>query len=172
MSEIVEKFNKHISYKYFVHVKDKSVTLREENEGGKKGAYNVKFAIDDELIVIKDVEEMKKRTNSNYIVDPPSDCDFILISIMKRKLYFVELKDTKVNHEEVKNQLVAGVKWADHLLFCANLNSLIDESWTKVNICVRHDYARPSLGKIKPEQIQGEKVYFVRGNTFTLNKFR
>lgn len=172
MNELVEKFEKHISYKYYKHVDGSVVTLVEDNIGGRKGKYQVRFNIDDELIMIKDIEKMKLTKNSNYIIHPPSDCDFVLISMSKKKIYFIELKDTQFDKLEVKEQLQSGQKWADHLLFCANLTNIVDEHWKKINICVKYCHSRPSTTKIKPEEIQDEKIYFVKGNFFNLNKFR
>lgn len=172
MKKIIDNFEKHISQDYYACVNAKIISLNEKNTGGKKGEYNVDFNIDDSLIVIRDIEKLKMTKNSNYIKAPPSDCDYILLSLNKKKIYFIELKDTDIKKTKVKKQIVAGHNWLNHLLFCADLHEKIIEDWKKINICVRYKSGRPSLQKSNTSEVQGEKIHFVIGNKFILNKFR
>lgn len=112
------KFKNSINSSVFSIKKEVKFFLIEENE------YKVEVtqAKDHSLIVIRTSEMKKcaKYLNSNFM---PKDCDYIMINVQQKVVLLIELKSKGKTAREVdvKNQLIAGKKWLDHLLFVINL---------------------------------------------------
>lgn len=112
------KFKNSINSKVFDVEKNIEFFLVEDGEY----KVTVRQAKNNSLIVIQ-LSEMKsnaKYINSNYM---PKDCDYILINPQKEVVFLIELKSKRKTAKEVdvKNQLIAGKKWLEHILFVINL---------------------------------------------------
>lgn len=180
MGLLYEKFSRHIDEQFYkrykTHPHDK-LKLEEQNSGGKH-AYEVIFILlasekHDDILIIKNLEELKTKHAKYIKMDPPKDCDYIIINETKQKIYYIELKDTdSYTHQSIKDQLDAGEKWLHHLLFCSHLDDSYIEGWKKFNICVKYNGGRNSFFPLEADNVAGKQIFFVKGNEFSLGKFR
>lgn len=181
---IIENFRENLKPTYYEELRDVNYILLEEKKGEK---YIVEFNIatkPNHFLIIKDLEDLKMQ-EAKYLINKPQDCDYIILDILKKIVYFVELKDTKITNAGFVEQLVAGERWLSHLLFCCRCEGedfiLENEDWCIKRIGVRYEKARPSRsvrsqranGSYKRlENVSGKELFVFKGKYFHLEKVR
>lgn len=81
----------------------------------------------EKLIIIKPA---KIKLYSKFIAcNPPKDCDYILVNEQRKTIFFIELKNSTGTSQtkEVREQLISGKKWFDHLSFILGYETLFDD---------------------------------------------
>ena len=73
--------------------------------------------------------------------------------------------------KEIAEQLKAGKKWAEHLLFCSGLSNENLSNWKESYICLNFRSGRPPRKRSEAVHYEGISIYFEEGNEFSLSKF-
>lgn len=79
---------------------------------------NVRWAKGKEMVVIKP-GEIKRHSTYINLRFLPKDCDYVLIDIEDKNIFFIELKQSSGTStaSKVAEQLKGGVAWIEHLFF-------------------------------------------------------
>lgn len=95
----------------------KYIDIKESENGGQYSCHIILLHKSDYIVIFP--EKMKELTSYINNGQSPRDCDAIIIDETRSIAYFVELKSIAKtsSQESVKEQLDAGEKWFDHLLF-------------------------------------------------------
>ena len=177
MESIANEIENHVSYEYFKKIPhEKYLKLVENNDGGKTGTYTINIRLNenhDSLCMFQNLELMKASKISKYIFqNPPKDCDYVILDERNEKIYFLELKYMKkIEKKEIAEQLKAGKKWAEHLLFCSGLSYENLSNWKESYICLNFRSGRPPRKRSEAVHYEGISIYFEEGNEFSLSKF-
>lgn len=129
----------------------------------------VRWAKDKEMIVIKP-GEIKR--HSTYINERffPKDCDFVLIDIEDKNIFFIELKQSSGTSTAAKvaEQLKGGEAWIEHLFFIMGIKDEF-EDFSKFYI---HSACK-SRARIKRNYLENKKngVYKINGPLLNLLPF-
>ena len=93
-------------------------------------SYNVtvSWARGKEMIIVSP-EEIKKRTNYIKRNALPKDCDYVLIDIVDKIIFYIELKNSNSSSTalEVSQQLKDGEWWIQHLFYLMGIENEYDE---------------------------------------------
>ncbi|GEK34839.1 hypothetical protein [Kurthia sibirica] len=66
------------------------------------------------------------KSKSLYLTDEKrKDCDFVIMDILRKKVYFIELKSSTdaASSKHINEQLLCGEFWWKHLAFCMKIDS-------------------------------------------------
>lgn len=173
MIDIVTNINYALKSEYYMEIKNQEyIKLIEKDNGGYE--FHIEFANPQKnhYLVIQNLDVLKKQA-AIYIKNPPKDCDYILLDLNLKKIILIELKDREsFTKKHVVEQIEAGEKWLEHLLFCSNLpNLMIDDSWKKFWVALNYrENKRPARKTQYKDLINDTKrplpVY--EGNKFIL----
>lgn len=155
IDEIVNQFTKHLKEDYFYIVEDKRSLLLIENKGEK---YEVKMSLDssnNKFLVIHRLEDLKSR-DARYLKQSPKDCDYILLDLINKKIYIIELKNTPTTASEFQKQIDAGLNWLRHLLFCCNIS--LDDEWEELRVAIKYSSSRVSKTRKVKEAVHGDRI--------------
>lgn len=166
MSDFIEKFRESLNSNVFLVENNDNFCLKEKEEY----TVNVKKVKNSQIIIIKpsEMKSLAKYLNSHSM---PKDCDFILIDTQKEHIFFIELKSKSTTDTEVsiRNQLIAGKKWFEHILFVTGLSIEMIKDFKIIPICIRVNN--------KMDYKQGGKfnlnnnIYKVNGHNIDLRNF-
>lgn len=179
-NNIIKKFKKYIHKNFFEIKTDvKKLILTESNGANYQVQLNVGRPINN-FLIIHNLEELKQNY-AKYLKQFPKDCDYIIVDLYKHNILFIELKDTSsYTNISVMEQLNAGEKWLEHLLFCSeSIQQFKDYSTYK--ILVKYSQARPSRSRRVNQSgrgdlqslkdVMGEKLITFRGNQINIDAF-
>lgn len=178
-STIIANFEKYIHHHFFrVETNVRKILLTEEKGREYEVQLNVSRA-ENRFLLINNLEELKKEY-ATYLKQHPKDCDYIILDLYEKNIFLIELKDTDVTNVDIMNQLNAGQKWLEHLLFCCDCtDSILD--WETFKIGVRYHDTRPSRSKRvnqnnrgdlqRFKEIRGENLITFKGKTVNLDAF-
>lgn len=112
------------------------------------------------------------KNNSNYlqkdytVANPPKDCDAIIIDKDSNTVYLIEMKRSSnaATNEHINEQLIAGLKWLDHICFCTDMKK--DFEVIKIAVMVE---SRRSRSRTQQEGIvSGYDFYRKLGSSLAL----
>lgn len=166
MSDFIEKFKKSLNSNVFSVESNENFSLKENEEY----TVNVKKVKNSQIIIIKP-SEMKSLANYLNSHSMPKDCDFILIDTQKKCIFLIELKSKSTTDTEVsiRNQLIAGKKWFEHILFVTGLSIDTIEDFRIIPIWIRvnNKMDRRQGGKFNMKN----NLYKVNGKMIYLRNF-
>lgn len=171
--DIVKNINYAIENEYHMEIKNQEyIKLIEKDNGGYEFHIELANPQKNHFLVIQNLNELKKNAAA-YIKNPPKDCDYIMLDLNLKKIIFIELKDREsFTKKRVVEQIEAGEKWLEHLLFCSDLPNLMeDTSWAKFWVALNYrENKRPARKTQYKDLIKDTKrplpVY--EGNNFIL----
>lgn len=153
-------------------VGNKQLELYEQNNSGnsKDKPYTGKIQVADdiEFLILKDINHLVH--NIQYTKKTPPDCDYILINLTEKEIYFIELKgSSNFQLNNVKKQLQAGQKWLEHLCFCSSINEDLLDQFDRFQIWWEHDLRMCQV--IEPF-CQESGILKIKGNVLVLSKLQ
>lgn len=179
---LVELFTTYIKNDFF-HLAENQKKLHLKEEKGTP--YEVLLNIDrhtSKFLVIHNLEMLKKE-QALYLKQHPKDCDYILMDLIEKVVYLIELKDTDTTNASFIQQLTAGEYWLQHLLFCCRSEGFTKE-WIVKRVGIRYDSVRPTKTRrprraasndnlIGPltyiKEVAGKDLFVLRGKEFRLD---
>ncbi|MFS7421259.1 hypothetical protein AB6878_09040 [Carnobacterium maltaromaticum] len=172
MKRLVENINK----EYVAHIeKIKKISLYEENNSGNKKdkPYMVQFVLPDEsyeVIVVKNLEKLS--ASLSYSKNTPSDCDYIIINLIEKEIYYIELKaSNNFKLKKVSKQFLSGQQWLKHFCFCSDIENEDLETFTSFNVW--WEFANGRLcSVIEPHYTEETNILKVQGSIFILSKIQ
>ncbi|MDA1758587.1 hypothetical protein J8Y17_01620 [Bacillus cereus] len=180
--ELMDNFKNYIQENFFYIIENQSEMNLVEHKGKQ---YQVTIKVDKEenkFLVIHNLEDLKK-DHASYLKQHPKDCDYIILDLIEKIVYVIELKDTDITNSNFMKQLRAGEYWLEHLLFCCQLEGYT-EHWQVKRVGIRYDSTRPSKVRRprKADQsdnlpspfkymrdVSGYDLFVFRGNVFHLS---
>ncbi|MFP7254990.1 hypothetical protein SFC02_11870 [Terribacillus goriensis] len=180
--ELIRGFENYIKSDFYYFSENQN-WLELSEEKGKQ--YKVVVKVDKEiskLLVIHNLEILKKE-NALYLKQHPKDCDYIILDLIDKIVYVIELKDTEISNSSFMKQLKAGEYWLDHLLFCCQMVGYT-EDWDVKRVGIRYDSGRPKKARrariAEPDDnilttlkyikdVGGHDIYLFRGKELHLS---
>lgn len=158
--DIVSNFNRFFKRDYFyIEEGSSELELIEEKDEPYKVTLKITRSGDTKFLVIKDIEKLKLN-EAKYLKEAPQDCDYIIIDLIKKEIYLIELKKGDKTNVWMMEQLIAGEKWLKHILFCCQCDdafNFIDE-WVIKRVGIKYQDLRPPA-KMRPHKSKGPIVY-------------
>jgi len=108
----MNKLREVVKKTYISHeIGKKQLKLHEQNKSGKSKdkpyTGKIQVADDIEFLLLRDINHLVH--NIKYTNKTPPDCDYILINLTEKEIYFIELKgSSKFQLNKVKKQLKQG----------------------------------------------------------------
>ncbi|MFJ7841285.1 hypothetical protein ACIQXG_17735 [Lysinibacillus sphaericus] len=140
--ELIDNFNYYIKGNFFYIIENQNKLNLVEEKGDQ---YEVTIKVDKEeskFLVIHKLEDLKKEF-ALYLKQHPKDCDYIILDLIEKIVYVIELKDTDYSSGNFMKQIRSGEYWLEHLLFCCKLEGYTDD-WQIKRVGIRYDPARPT----------------------------
>jgi len=153
---------------------DENLVLYEKNDSGnlKDKPYSgifKKSRRDKDYLVLKNINELSSKLF--YSKNTPSDCDYILINLEKKEIYYIEFKASNgFTKKSVEKQILAGHKWLEHFCFCSDVDLTILSEFKKYNIWWEYD--KRMCRSIEPFCLSDSDIIKVQGNIFCVSKIR
>lgn len=177
---LVEKFEKYIKSDFFQVKTNVSKLVLTEEEGTK---YSVELNVSrpqNNFLIIHNLELLKQEY-ALYLKQFPKDCDYIIIDLYKSNILFIELKNTSsYTNISAMEQLNAGQKWLEHLLFCSEFNDELKD-YSIYKILIKYMKTRPSKSRRVNQDgkgdlqvlkdVIGEKLIIFKGNNINIDAF-
>lgn len=147
---------------------ENSLVLEERAGGDFTKNYFVDCRISkyNKLIVFRP-DEVKKK--AQYIkMNPPKDCDYIVVDLEKEIIFIIELKKSSDTSTpaEVRLQLLAGKKWFEHILFVLGFNTNLNDY-----LCIPIHCAVDARQDRRTDMKPNNNVFKRNGNKLDLLEF-
>jgi len=169
----MNKLREVVKKTYISHeIGKKQLKLHEQNKSGKSKdkpyTGKIQVADDIEFLLLRDINHLVH--NIKYTNKTPPDCDYILINLTEKEIYFIELKgSSKFQLNKVKKQLQAGQKWLEHLCFCSSVDEQELNQFKRFQIWWEYDVRMCQV--IEPFHKESG-ILKIQGNVLILSKLQ